>query len=368
MKTRLSLVLPPLALLPLAAATAAPLPMRLVVPAAAHAAGANGSSWATDVDLYNAGLDPVPVTVAFVADGTAGTDSAPAKTVVVPAGSTLALSDVLGDLFALESASGALALDFDPAADRKLAIGSRTYNRTDAGTFGQSIAALDPASGLGAGQTGVLFAPIDPVAARLNFGAFAVEETVANWRLLSSGGAVVAEKLGIAYPRGTAARYNDGIRGFLGGSVAPGQVVQVEVVSGRLLPWASRIDNATNDGDFSLARSVRPNEAPLVVGLDTDGDGIADMLDADGNGVLDLALAVAVSSGFPYDMRIVARDPEGKPLTFTGLNLPTSVLLDGATGALTIWPGPSLAQTGGLKIRVSDGTDTTVLTIPVAAF
>ncbi len=350
------------------ASTAAPLANRLVIPAAAHTEGAAGSKWATDLDLWNGSSAEVTIRTTFVAEGSIGTDASPSANLTIPAHGSLAVTDALATLFPAGAASGALSFDLTDAQSRKVALTSRTYNLTANGSFGQTIPALGADSALSSGQTGILFPPRDPATSRMNFGSYALEDSVANWRVLSSDGTVVAERLGIAYAKSSVARYNDGIRSFLSATAAAGQVVEVEVVSGRLLPWASRIDNQTNDGDFSIARPVHDNDLPVILGLDTNGDGQPEIRDADTNGTLDLSLAVSNSAAFPYDVRLLATDPEGHALSFTGVSLPSTVLLDAGNGRLTIFPSQGLGLVGSLKVRVSDGTDSVLVTIPISSY
>jgi hypothetical protein len=350
------------------AAFAAPLPNRLVIPASARSEGVGGARWTTDLDLLNAGPSILAGRVSFIADGTTGSDASPTVEVAIPAKGTLQIRDAVGTLFGLDGAAGALSFDFADSDLPKLAIGSRTYNDSDAGTFGQTIPALESSSGIAAGKTVVLFAPREPEALRLNFGAFAFEDSVANWRLVDAEGHLVAERLGVSYPRSTSAKYNDGIRSFFGSTPEAGETLQIEIVSGRLLPWASRVDNRTNDGDFSLPRAVRPNEPPLLRGLDTNSDGVADIPDSNGDGTLDLPVAIAASSPFPYEMRLIGTDPEGRSLTWTGIDLPSGTTIESATGKLVVWPGQPLYTAGRIRVRLSDGTDSIVATIPVSTY
>jgi len=341
---------------------------KLVVPAAAHAAGVGGSVWSTDLNFYNSSAFDITGRLTLIADGTTGSDGSPSAVVTIPAHRSIALVDAVGQTLGQTSASGALSFDFADSDLPKLAISSRTFNQSSEGTFGQTIPALSNAEGVAAGTVSVLFAPVDPVATRFNFGAFSLEDSVVTWRLVASDGTVLVEKKDLSVSRGTALKYNDGIHGYFGVEPTPGEVVEIEVRSGRMLPWASRVDNKTNDGDFSLARSVRGNEPPVIAGLDTNNDGSVDVKDLNGDLTLDQALAISSGAPFPYDMRLVASDPEGKPLSFTGLSLPSNVVIDSASGLMTVWPGVGLLQISGVRIQISDGIDTVIVTIPIAAY
>ena len=87
---------------------------------------------------------------------------------------------------------------------------------------------------------------------------------------------------------------------------------------------------------------VTETHAPEIVGLDTGGDGAADVADADGNGVLDAELAVECTSATPYIYYLVARYA-GKDPVFTAEGLPSGMRLQ--PGGAIIYQ-PSCADAG----------------------
>ncbi|MRR12497.1 hypothetical protein EG835_08550, partial [bacterium] len=122
-----------------------------VIPAVAHAPGALGSLWRTDVAAVNHGAASASLTLTFVpVDGAATT-----RTASLGAGGTHAWSDVLSSLFGVASsgsASGALRV----SSDRPLCLSSRTFNQGTTGTFGGFLPAVTAAEALSPGRTGVL--------------------------------------------------------------------------------------------------------------------------------------------------------------------------------------------------------------------
>ena len=345
-----------------ALALAAPSPAaaeRLVIPVTAHADGWLGSVWVSDVSWHNAGTVAVPLTVRFVPEGGGAPTS---RTVTIPGRGTRSDADVLSSLFGLVSGSGAIVVDTDGTSAGKVAVDSRTYNRTLAGTFGQEVPAVGSEGWLAAGQRGVLFPAIDRTTTRVNGGVYASEASAATWRLLSDAGAVLAEREGVAYTADTATRYNDLIKSLFGPDAPAGSLVEVEVTAGRLVAWGSRVDNRTNDGDFALARRVRSNELPSLVGLDTGGDGNADVFDRNGDFELDQAIGLSSSALTPYELRLIATDPDGAPITWSAVEMPSVASLDPATGILRIWASISIGDTT-VKVRMSDGTDSAVVTL-----
>jgi len=108
---------------------------RQVIAAATHAPGANGTFFVTDLRLFNRQSRDVTATLIF---GRSGPDFA-AVNVVVPLGQVVALDDVIG--VALQTAGGGqLEIQGDVIAT------SRTYTRSDGGTFGQFIPAVPVAA------------------------------------------------------------------------------------------------------------------------------------------------------------------------------------------------------------------------------
>jgi hypothetical protein len=107
----------------------------LVVPAVAHAAGANGTFFRSDLKILN--LFTIPVD----ADLTLLTDAGEPKRMVsvrIEPNQVLALDDVVLSQFGLDNASGALEI----SCYRPLLATSRTYTTTtDGGTYGQRIPA-----------------------------------------------------------------------------------------------------------------------------------------------------------------------------------------------------------------------------------
>ncbi len=121
-----------------------------LIPAVAHTHGAKGTLWRTDVAVANLTGQPAAVTATYVADTMSLVRSA-----TVPAGGALEWDNVLESLFGLDpglDTGGALQL----ASDQPIYAGSRNYNQTAVGTFGQGFPALTTADALAFGQTGVL--------------------------------------------------------------------------------------------------------------------------------------------------------------------------------------------------------------------
>lgn len=115
----------------------------VLLPAAANAAGAAGSFFATAIDIYNHGTTPATCRVLWLPRGADNSSPTATADFTLAAGQTLHFGNLLADLFGAEDAVGAAAILSD---SDQLEIMSRTFNQSDAGTFGQSL------PGVGAGD------------------------------------------------------------------------------------------------------------------------------------------------------------------------------------------------------------------------
>jgi len=118
------------------------------IPAAALAAGAEGSFFQTDVDLNNAGDSMATYQFLWLPRDTNNSSPTTSDSFTLAAGASVRYENVLAEVFGAEpDAAGALAITSDSA---DLGVMSRTYNVPTtkiAGTFGQAIPGI-PADNL----------------------------------------------------------------------------------------------------------------------------------------------------------------------------------------------------------------------------
>jgi subtilisin-like proprotein convertase family protein len=105
-----------------------------VIPAVAHAAGANGSNFVSDVRLFNPASRDVTATLTFTASGADGNREFAAIRVAVPAGAVVRIDDVVRSL--QSSGTGQLEVAGE------VMVTSRTYTGASEGTFGQFVPAM----------------------------------------------------------------------------------------------------------------------------------------------------------------------------------------------------------------------------------
>lgn len=108
------------------------------IAAAAHAAGALGTSWQTDVRLFNGGAVTANVTAIFTRAGEDGWSHFAAVKLSIAPKQVMALDDVVS---ATMRTTGVGQLEFLGDTDA-LVITSRTYTHANGGTYGQFIPAV----------------------------------------------------------------------------------------------------------------------------------------------------------------------------------------------------------------------------------
>lgn len=121
---------------------------RWIVPSSAHAPGAGGAFYTTDLLVASTGDSPATVAIRFLGhdvDGRGG----PVRTATVPPGATLAFPDALARLFDVSAGYGALEVS---ASEGRIAVSSVTTTPSaGGGTFGQSVPAMADADLVRAG-------------------------------------------------------------------------------------------------------------------------------------------------------------------------------------------------------------------------
>ena len=117
-----------------------------IVPVATRAPGTNGTLFRTEGELYNPSSADSTASFLFVQagkDGT-GTDIPDPKVVVIKAGETKHIADLVKDVFGLDGVTGLVRI----SATNRITSRWRIVNETENGNFGQDIPAVLPNEGL----------------------------------------------------------------------------------------------------------------------------------------------------------------------------------------------------------------------------
>jgi len=340
-------------LLPLAAGATT-----LVIPASGTGPGANDSHWATELTLHNTSASAITTTLTFHdVTGAAGTSA-----VTVAPRATVSIADVVATRFGRTTATGAIDVTFDDAFARKLTVTSRTFNKSDAGEFGQDIPSVDLASVPADGSVVVLSGPSSASDARFNVGIYAADASTVKWDLVRADGSVAASKE-ISYAAGTQVQYNSGVSSLFNVDSQDNDTVQATVTSGRALPYGSVVNNASGDPTYVPAVLALSDRRINFLGVEFGNYGKIDIADANHDGTLDRAIDIQTST-FPVGFRVVVS--AATPATFELIDAPSGARLADANGTIFWMPDARFAGTSTtLRLRVTADGTTEIITIPV---
>ncbi len=217
---------------------------RTLIPAVAHVAGAEGTTWRSDI----AGINPTGTGAGMTARLMDVEQPDPTGAFVSP-WCTLDWRDVVESVFLRDPddhVSGAVEL----RSHAPLLVAARTYNTTDTGTFGQYLPGLTPEDGIAPGETGVLAQLKGDADYRTNVGLIALADTAcaATVRLFTSTGASLGSPVVRSVEAGRWSQVNDvfAAAGTAGRELAYA-TVEVQGSGCRLWAYASVVDNRTGD-------------------------------------------------------------------------------------------------------------------------
>jgi len=221
---------------------------RVYLPAVAHAPGAGGTRWRSDMTLYNGGVSPVTITVEYIpaAGESAGVQ---VETLTLQPMEMRVEEDVLVSLFGLEEAGmGTLRLT---ASDLKAVV---AYNRiytltTGAGTYGQGYMAYGEEEGIELNGGTIYLTGLErSYKFRTNVGVLNVGTESADVLLAYESRGYLT-----SLQPGQLTQVGDIIRGVLGDtSDVSGKTIAVTVVggTGRVMAYGSVVDNLSQDATF----------------------------------------------------------------------------------------------------------------------
>lgn len=255
-------------------ASAAELRDFYVIPVAAHAAGANGTTWRTDLSIQNVQAAPVTIEIAVVESGEGLLDNVfpvslnGAPIVTVPGNGSVTLADVLKNHRGRLETTGALLV----GGDRMFALTSRTYDVTPHGTVGQTVSGSSDVASGGAGD-GALYIPgiVSNAAQRTNLGLVVSASTplLVSVAIQGTDGRSLGERtFNVAAGSTTHVQFGATTVAAAPFDVA-GAVVRIRSGSGTVIAYASVVDNLTGDASYisggtAAAGTVSPLAALLA--------------------------------------------------------------------------------------------------------
>lgn len=219
----------------------------------ARVRGDGGALWRTDLTVVNAGASEATLYLRFLghdADGRSG----PERSFRLAEGSSATWADLLGSVFGLEEAWGAVQLR---SASPALVVTSQTFTPGGGGTYGQSVPLFAEAELLRGGATRTIPAIREDASFRTNLvlangGEAACDVDVS---LLSEGGALLGTRRVPLAPLGmtqlTRVVRALGVDGAVSGARL---VLSTPTAGGAFAAYASVIDEKTSDPRTLLPR------------------------------------------------------------------------------------------------------------------
>jgi hypothetical protein len=218
------------------------------VATAAHVSGVGGSQWRTNLGAFNPSGSLVNALIRYRRTG----GGAFSKTVSIPAGGQMVLDDVVG--FVGSAGTGSLEV----SSDEELIVGSRTYNLSVAGTYGQYLDGHRPSEAFSAGDTVWLTMLEETSAFRTNIGFTNSGDSSALLQVTlfnSFGGQLTT--FPVTVPEGANVQENQPFLNRAGSSNIRAATASVQILSGSgLIVYGSVVDNISGDPTTIPAKKV----------------------------------------------------------------------------------------------------------------
>jgi len=174
-----------------------------IIPAAAYAAGAEGSFYETDVDISNAGSTDADYRFYWLPRGENNRDPVESELFTLGAGKSVRYSNVLAEVFDLEpDAFGALTIEASSQDLLAMARIANTPQEKVAGTFGQSMPAIAIEDFIPRGERRRLLFGTAHADMRTNVGCFNASDiaTRVNFELFAADGTLLGTESVILMP------------------------------------------------------------------------------------------------------------------------------------------------------------------------
>lgn len=232
------------------------------IPIAARGPGAAGTYWTSNLRIYNpAGSTPADIRLFLTREGVSGAARLEQRPLLIPAGHTVELDDVVGTFFTLDTAAGPILLD---SGDAPLIAASRISTRTDSnGSYGQFV----PSRSRPAAHNSVLLQLTGGTEFRSNLGITELDGEPATATVTmydAESGDPLGTPLQLDVDSFSTRRVQRIVERFGAPSHRAYAVVQTD---NAVLPWASVVDERTGDAIFVPATplDIRPFQTIPVV-------------------------------------------------------------------------------------------------------
>ncbi len=225
-----------------------------IVPVVGSTAGALGQAFfRTSVQLHNPGTVAVRGRLVYHPQGSSASASDASLFYALEPGETRSIPDLLPAM----ALTGLGTLDVVPEGGTAVPLlVVRVFNDAGAlGTSGFTEEIVLPADALGAGQRGILIAPIDAALYRFNIGVRTLGSGAVLTIVVRNAAGTVTRVLTRTYAP-SYFEQRDSSAFLEGAALAANDTITVQVVSGSAIVYGATVDNRTNDPSFQLARRL----------------------------------------------------------------------------------------------------------------
>jgi hypothetical protein len=163
---------------------------RVVIPAAARAAGAGGSFFVTTADIHNPGVSDAAIRLAWLPRNADNSSPVESSEFILGPGETRRFGDLVSEIFGLDEGVGAAAVLADTEG---IEVMTRTFNRGAEGTFGQSLPGVAEYELIQSGTRALVLFLTENDELRSNLGLVnGVDATITvSWELFASDGSTL---------------------------------------------------------------------------------------------------------------------------------------------------------------------------------
>ena len=217
----------------------------------------------SDVRLFNPLPEEQTLSLFYVAQGLNGSHAVTATRTVLP-GQVLALNDVVGSVFGYADSIGELTL---LGPDTSLITTSRAYTQGGAGTFGLFVPAFRSAEGLGPGERATANGLVKSPQFHTNAGFTEVSGSPVSVKMDIFGGDGSLLASTTRDSGANASLLVTDIIGDRGLGATSNFRIDYTVVSsaGRVIPYATFIDDVTGDGVFEAASRAASSSDDIII-------------------------------------------------------------------------------------------------------
>jgi len=317
--------------------------MKTFVSAAAHADGAEGTAWITDLQIVNVGTENAEATITFLPADSDNTELGGID-LRIDAGKAMNLGDVVADFL---QSTGAGAIEIQHSSS--VLVASRTYNTAESGTFGQFIPGIAPENALPPAESVRFIGLAGNDAFRTNIGCAntSMEDATFSVELYDSEGSLLWNEEETLQPRGWLQLNRVFQAAGLGNQEAANAIITNTSSDAIILPYASVVDSLTGDPTFVTGSSPALPGDPVWIEASAHANGV-------GSSVwrTDLNLANTGNDPIVATISLLLRDQNNSDPTEVPLTVPagTSLLVSDILNSLF-----GITGAAALKIEVDQG-------------